>query len=246
MLAYIYQVDEQSLGEVMIYDLISKRSESLSIARERSHTLSWSPGGRYLLLISGTAAVSQHTVVEAATGTDLHETRSLGYAWSPDGHRLALGLIQPLETPISVEPGDALSLGILDLETGEQQIVFEGTAERLYFPHVWLPDGRLLFERLDWNEAAKTGDYSRWTVRYVDGRVDDPQPAQEIPIIFDREAILARLPEDFRTASTHSFSWSPDEQWMVFRSSGGIYLFNWVTGGEPSLLVEGAAPAWQP
>lgn len=245
-LAYIHQVDKQSPGRVRFYNLSSEQSKTLTLTLQHPGTVNWSPNGRYLLLDSGTSALRQLTVVEVASGAPLYELSAFGYAWSPDSLHLALGLRQPVDTPLSLETGDSVSLAILALETGERRIIFEGTSEHLYFPRGWLPDGRLLFEQLHWDEQTYTGDYSRWTVRYIDGRVDEPQPAQEIPTAFDRDALLKRLPEDFRNASTHSFSWSPDGQWIVFRSSGGLYLSEWEAGGEPYHLTDGTAPAWQP
>jgi len=245
-MAYIYQVDEQNFGQVMLYNLDEERSEALVEAPERAGALGWSPDGRHLLLDSGAGAVRQLAVVEVASGAVLFETSALGYAWSPDGLHLALGLCQPLDKPLSLETGDSVSLVIFTLETEETPVVLEGTSERLYFPRAWLPDGRLLFEQLDWDERVQTGDYSRWTMHYTAGRIDEPQPAQDIPTAFDREAILARLPEGFRSAATHNFSWSSDGQWMVFQSGSSIYLFDWAAGGEPHRLADGTSPVWQP
>ncbi|MEJ5308605.1 MAG: hypothetical protein WHX52_02430 [Anaerolineae bacterium] len=245
-LAYIHQADGQNHGQVVLYAVDAEQSDTLVEAPEHAGALEWSPDGRHLLLDSGTGAVRQLAVVEVASGAVLYETSALGYAWSPDGLHLALGLRQPLDTPISLETGDSVSLAILVLEAREMQVVFAGTSERLYFPRAWLPDGRLFFEQLDWDERLQTGDDSRWTMHYITGRIDEPQPTQDIPTAFDREAILARLPEEFRSASTHSFSWSSDGQCMVFQSGNSIYLFDWAAGGEPRLLADGASPVWQP
>lgn len=245
-LAYIHQVDEQNLGQVMLYNLDEERSAALVEAPERSGELEWSPDGRHLLLDSGTGSVRQLAIVEVASGAVLYETSALGSAWSPDGLHLALGLCQPLETPLSLETGDSVSLVILTLETGEKQVIFEGTSKQLYFPRAWLPDGRLFFDQLDWDERIQTGDYARWTATYTSGHIDEPQPAQDIPAAFDRDAILARLPDEFRSASTHSFSWSSDGQWIVFQFGNGIYLFDWKAGGEPRYLADGTSPVWQP
>ena len=133
-------MDEQNFGQVMLYNLDAERSIALGEAPEHAGALEWSPDGRHLLLDSGTGVARQLTVVEVASGAVLYETSALGYAWSPDGLHLALGLRQPLQTPISLETGDSVSLVILTLETGGSQVIFEGTPERLYFPRVWLPD----------------------------------------------------------------------------------------------------------
>jgi hypothetical protein len=78
------------------------------------------------------------------------------------------------------------------------------------------------------------------------GTLTEPQPADHIPVRFDREAILARLPEDVRDTSTHAFSWSPDGAWVVFQSRGGVYLFAWTAGDGLHHLTDGTAPTWQP
>jgi len=249
-LAYIYAERKNGLRQAVLYELSSQSRHTIGISDKRLRRLSWSPNGRYLILDSGSSIVSHLALVEVATDQVIHELDAVGWAWSPDSQRLALGQIRPLETPISVEPTDSVSLAMLEINQQEVHVVFEGTSCVLYFPHSWLPDGRLLYDRLDWDENVQAGEYSRWTL-ILNERVSDPQPARNIPLAFDQQAILARLPVEFQdNTSTHSFSWSADGRWVVFQAGGwpewGIYLFDWEEGGQPRRLADGTSPIWQP
>ncbi|HET89967.1 MAG TPA: hypothetical protein ENN99_04390 [Chloroflexi bacterium] len=249
-LAYVYQRDGDPARRIASYDLRGGQIAQLSAGEEDpfgSVEWSWSPDRHHLFLSIGTSLVRRLRVIETATDEIVYETGSAGGAyWSPDGHHLAFGQIEPLETPISLETGDSVSLAVLELATGGVSVLLEGTSATLYFPRAWLPDGRLLYEQLAWDERTHRGDWTLWTVHYHNGAAGEPQPAQDIPVAHDREATLARLPEAFQNPSTHSFSWSPDGRWVVFESGRSLYLVNWDEGGEPIHLVDGTSPAWQP
>jgi hypothetical protein len=249
-LAYVYQEKAEEPRRAALYRLDTGQTKLAGAPEERLRSLAWSPNGRYLLLDSGTSIAGQIAIVEVASGQTVHESlTAVGFAWSPDGQRLALGQLQPLEDPISVEFGDSFSLAVLEVGAGASRVVLTDTSEVLYFPRAWLPDGRLLYDRLDWDEDAGTGEHSRWTVT-VDGLVSTPEPAANVPPAFDREVTLARLPKAFREESTGSFSWSPDGRWLVFHTrldrEMEVYVFDWEQGGEPVRLIDGTSPAWRP
>jgi dipeptidyl aminopeptidase/acylaminoacyl peptidase len=250
VVGYIYEKEGQLSRQVVLYELDTQHIRTVAPhvseqwLYETLRRLTWSPNGRYLVLDMGTSLARHLIVIEASTGQLIRELIATGYAWSPDGNRLAFGQPRPLERPISLEDGDSYSLAVLTIGQEEPRLVFEGTSKTLYFPQAWLPDDRLLYERLDWDEETQSAKHSLWTVVLDDG-VGEPQPAQGIPPAFDRDAILARLPwgsQDW----IGPFSWSTDGRWVVFQVGQTIYLFDWEASGPPYNLTYGSDPAWQP
>ncbi|MBN1658225.1 MAG: PD40 domain-containing protein [Anaerolineae bacterium] len=248
-LAYIYQESAEEPRRATLYRLDGGLPVSVGTPEQTLRSLAWSPDGRYLLLDSGTSMAGRFEVVHPATFDSVYRASGVGFAWSPDGGRLALGRLQPLQDPIGIESGDSVSLAILEIGEQTPRVILTGTPEVLYFPRAWLPDDKLLYDRLDWNESTGTGEYSQWTV-IVGDEVGTPQPVERVAPPYSRDATLARLPEQFQNATTGSFSWSQDGRQLVFhtRLDGqmDIYLFDWEQGGEPVRLVGGTSPAWRP
>ncbi len=249
-LACILQERDGGARQAVLYDLPTRQRRLIGPADEHLARIVWSPDGRYLVFDSGTGLVRDLRIVEVAGGQVVREVEAVGYAWSPDGCCLALGQIQPLEQPISIEPLDSVSLAVLRMEEEAPRTLLEGTAQVLYFPKVWLPDGRLVYERLDWDESRQEGQRSLWAIEFQGGNVGEAQPVEELPPRYDREAVLERLPAEFRSIEVGPFSWSPDGRRVVFHAGQwpdlAIYRFDWVEGGPPHRLTEGTFPCWQP
>jgi hypothetical protein len=211
--------------------------------------LSWAPDGQHLLIDYGTGNVRGVHIVAMPTGQTVREMSVIGSAhWAPDGKRLAFSQRQELEVKHPDEIGDALSLAVWEIGQAEPGVVLEGTYEMSYSPQAWLPDGRILHFQYAWNAAEnRPGESSLWTINPDEAA--EPQPAQDIPLGYDREAMKAELPEEFR-ADAWRLSLSPDEHWLVFQwgpwPDRGVYLLDRQAGGEPVQLVLGMEPAWQP
>ncbi len=77
----------------------------------------------------------------------------------------------------------------------------------------------------------------------------DARPAQDIPLAYDPQALLARLPAALRDTAG-AFSWSRDGRWVAFQAGGypdlGIYLFDTQAGQAHLRLAGGTAPALRP
>jgi len=247
-LAYISR--QGPFGQAFLYSLNSRQAQPIGpVVDFNPHTLNWSADGRYLLVNSGTSIISTATILEVPTGQVAQQLQVETYTWSPAGHRLAFGREHPLATPLPIEAGNSIDLAVLDVEQGTVRVVFEGSSTVLYMPKAWLPDGRLLYDRLDWDPTTQTGTNSPWTIT-VDDAVGVPQPATDIPPQFDRAAVLARLPADLQDSVTGFFSWSSDGQWVLIQAQEGgqtvIYRFDWKTGGQPVRLADGSSAVWQP
>jgi Tol biopolymer transport system component len=247
-LAYISR--QGPSGQAFLYSLSSQQAQPIGPVEDSNpHTLNWSADGLYLLLDSGTSVISTATIFDVATGQVAQQLQVELYAWSPTGHRLAFGREHPLATPLPIGAGNSIDLVVLDAAQGTELVVFEGSSTELYTPQGWLPDGRLLYDRFDWDPATQSGEDTLWTVT-VDDTVGVPQPAADIPPQFDPAAVLARLPADLRDSVTGFFSWSPDDRWVLFQVQEGnqtvIYRFDWKTGGQPVRLADGSSAVWQP
>ncbi len=254
-IAYIAGASADANRQVAICDLDRQQVTTLSLTIADPwvvQTMSgahWSPNGRYLLLDSGTGELRDLTVVDPNTGGTKATVRAYGYAWSPDGERLAIGEPHPLATPIRLGNGDSRSLSVLTIGDQAPNVLLEGTDQDLYDPRIWLSNGELLFEQITWNENAQTSASSRWLVD-PDSGVLEPKPAKDIPPDRDHDLVLARLPKEFQDASSGVASRSPDGNWLVFAAASGarrgMYVLKWTSGAEPRRIADGTSPVWQP
>jgi len=250
-LAYLHGASPQmpTARSLFVYDLASQTNQAIAVNIadewffEALREVEWSPNGLYLLLDAGTGATRRKVVVDAAAGGVLNDFSTPRCAWAPDGGRLVLGQLTPLDTPISIETGQSLSLAVLTVGQTDAAVILEGTAAVLYTPQAWLPDGRVLYNQFDWDEGSFTGVDSQWTI-VIDDPAAAPQPAQDIPIMVDTEAIRAGLPDSVRD-NAYGFSWSGDGGRLVFQSDSRIYMYDWSGGGPLTDLGPGTDPAWQ-
>jgi len=250
-LAYVCEQIQDAVRQVIIYEVARQDWYAIDPLMPYLSQIVWSPDGCYLTLDGGTSIVRTLKLITTTTMQIVQELTAVGYAWSPEGRYLAVGKRQPLQKPLSVAPVDAVSLAVWQPDSAHLTLIFTGTAEALYFPKNWLPDGRLLYDRLAWDEENQTGHHSLWTITYMDDVVSEAQPATNVPPAYERDTILARLPLTFQKSSTGSFSWSPDGRRMLLCAGTwpdvGIYLFNWAEAGHvPAYLFPGTSPQWQP
>lgn len=259
-LTYVYAEGENEPWQVILYDLSRQQAQPLKLdisdgwVHRTLGQAMWSPDGRYLLLDYGTSPARGLILVEIATGQVVQEFGTEGgHAWSPESDAVVIGQRRPLDEPISVECGDAVSLAVLEVGAAEPQVLLEGSAEVLYSPRAWLPDGRILYNRGDWDEAAQSGDESLWTVTWEDGQVGEPQPADDLPLHYDCDTVREHIEETVNVPVTGFIgfiSWAPDNRHLVFQTGTypnyGIYLLDWESDDPPRRLADGISPTWRP
>jgi len=245
-LAYIYEDPRSGVRNIHLYDLLRGIDRPVEALQDPFlSNVTWSPDGRYLAGDIGCCPEGRILrIIDINDKQVVGEYEySLGYAWSPDGKRLALGVEQPVEPPIPLGGGHSNSIVIVEVGKNALQKVVEGSREHLYWPVAWLPDGRLLYGRICIEEGTSP---ELWEIEIEEDKIHKPQRAVDIPAIYDRQRVLSRLPSELRNSQTGEFSWSPDGQWVVFHTKQGIYLLNWAEDGKPQYLVEGTRPVWQP
>ncbi len=203
----------------------------------------WSPNSRYLALDLGTYVIRAIKIVDVAADKLVASFSMLAYrgmAFSPDGSKLAIGLIEVDKEDRPYNP----TVTILHWATGRRQVVVQGKTEKDSYETVaWLADGRLLYKRYE----QPSGKESVWTI--IPGTNAEPQPASNIPLEYDSEAVMARIPEGLRSPYAR-FSFSPDKTWLAFEGKDGnrsvIHIMSWKTGELIGSIADGSNPAWQP
>lgn len=251
-MAYIRYDDAQTLagGRVWLYDMQMGRASAIGPELERLTGIAWSPDGHYLLLDVGTSINRSLSVFELSSGDVIEDLGSLGgYAWSLRGDAVAIGLRQPLTASLSLETGDSVSLAVKVVGQPEPMVLLEGDAETLYFVRAWLPDARILYARLDWDEAAQSGTSSWWTLAFDGEQLDaEPQLATDFPLPYQPE-ILDRVQSRISPTIFGVIAWSPDYRHSVVAagppSAPDLYRVDWNTATSHR-LTSGVSPAWRP
>lgn len=262
--AFAWSPDGQTLaylvnGAAWLYDMQNGKCKCLLSAlpdHDLGLRLSWSPHKQYLVLNEGTSLSQRLSIIEVATGSVVRKIDVIGYAWSPDEENLLIGKRHHLEKPITVQPGDAVDLAVIspgDPKT-PPDVLLEGSAQVLYFPFDWLSDGQIQYSRLDWDEAAQTGEQSYWAAPWKNGELGEPEPIsypyQHNGDAQMRQRIVERLQlgDDYDPGTLY-WTWSPDHTHLVVeveQRGRELYLLEWESSAPPRFLGSGKEPRWRP
>ncbi len=248
-LAYVRETGSDSSYEIVLLDMASQAQHTVSALRDPMlASVSWSPDGRYLVGDVGCCATGRELVLLDPEG-QVHRRipYSVRDAWSPDGRHLALGREVPLDQPIPIEAGDSASVIVLDVVSGVEQVVAQGTSEALYSPVCWLSEKTLVYRQLLWKEASQQGQHELWQVA-----IDDPlKPVElttDLPSDCTGSVAVTMLPAELREGVGKA-SWSPDKQWIVVSVTQdgrpSVYLIQSISY-TVRRLVAGAEPVWRP
>ena len=113
-----------------------------------SSGMSWSPGGRFLMVDSGTDIFRRLSFLDTLTD-DLREiTAFMGGIWSPTGCCLAVALGTDVVPPLEIHDGRTLSVHLFDPSTGELTPVAHGDRTTYWQPYLWNNDGLFLKQDL--------------------------------------------------------------------------------------------------
>jgi Tol biopolymer transport system component len=250
-IAYIRDTDVAEQKEIVLLDITSQMETAIPESRlPMLADVTWSPDGHFVVGDLGCCVTGRSLVLFDADNKRIYKkiTYSQGYAWSPDGKRLALGRAVPLQQPISVESGDSSSVILLDLQTGAEKLIAQGSRESLYSPDCWLSVTTLIYRELVWNEQNQRGDYKLWQVM-PDIKGKPVELASGTTPDCDNNVAYNALPSNLRAAGVGRVSWSPDRQWAVLSINNGttrtIYLLQ-IASHSVHQLMDGNEPFWQP
>ena len=144
LLAYIRNNAEEESREFVLYHEGDEISEKI-LADEFASSVSWSPGGKYLLLDSGTSAHRSIRIVNMETGTQVEVNGIISYLWSPGGTVLALGVAEEVEPATPVEDGKTYTTAVMYLEKEKHiKTIVKGTSDFSTTPLLWLDQDTLV------------------------------------------------------------------------------------------------------
>lgn len=166
---------------------------------------------------------------------------------SPDRRRVAYRQLAPVggdvieaSWPVSVpvQGGTAADLIVVDLETGERQVVDQGGA----LAWEWSPDGdRLAFL----TTGSTTRPVGRWSFWSVDGTAPATEATPDF--VFSRKYVQSYLP--FFAQYAHSVTgWAPDGSAFAFAGTidgdRGIWIQLLDDAAEPARIADGDFVTW--
>ena len=248
-LACVHEIGSDSSHEIMLLDMVSQTQRTFSALRDPMlANVSWSPDGRYLVGDVGCCASGRVLVLLDADGqVQRRIPYSFRYAWSPDGRYLALGREVSLDQPIPIETGNSTSVVVLDVASGAEQVVAQGTPEALYSPACWLSEKILVYRQLLWKEANQQGQHQLWQV-VIDDPLKSVEPRTDLPSDCTGSVAITMLPAELREGAGKA-SWSPDKQWLVVSVTQdrqpSIYLIQSISYAVRRMAA-GTEPVWRP
>ncbi|MBU7318996.1 TolB family protein [Paenibacillus oleatilyticus] len=131
--------------------------EIIGIASRVGHVI-WSPNSKWLMVDSGTSPIRTGQLVDPASGQIILEVSYIGagqISFSPDNSRLlyARGSEKLPSVKDHYVEGGRISIIVLDLRTGKEQIVKQGTETVDYHFPKWKDDGQISYTKIT-NSAA--------------------------------------------------------------------------------------------
>lgn len=242
-LAYLRESDLQR--ETVVLNVNSGTRFTIPALRESMLTaVSWSPDGRYLLGDVGCCPTGRELVLLDLVHTQvLHRLPySFGYVWSPNSVHIALGRDGWVDPPLPIESGATSNLVLLDMRSGAEQILVQGTREALNYPVCWFSSKILVYSQLLW----QTGQRKFWQITLDD--LSKPIELASVPPDCDSATLTQILPPELQKGIGAS-SWSADKQWVVFSvtqdSRSQIYVVNVLLRTARQVAI-GTGPVWRP
>ena len=179
--------------------------------------LDWSPDGSLLAIAGGVETTSGEGVRDGLQDARIHlytpssgTMRSLddtlgviSLAWSPDGGRIAYAESQPTE-----DYGTGQALWVIDVETGQQEVLTEWYPALHGIGPVWSPDG----ERIAYQRRAGCCERHEVVLVTPDDRSEQAGLASEVVMPIERTTADGSSLELFPWRVT----WSPDGTYLLY------------------------------
>jgi Tol biopolymer transport system component len=158
--AYV-QGDAQILeGQMFLWRVGDKEPSVINNVQGRICEFFWSPNSKYVITDLGTSAQRQGFIVSAKKLEKIAEVNYTGNpCWSPDSKLVAVGVVTPVEPLPPWELDGTVDLALYDIETGNLNVIEEGSHEVYYRPSSWESKGTLLYEKHNVN----SGDVEKFT-----------------------------------------------------------------------------------
>jgi WD40 repeat protein len=169
-----------------------------------SSGMTWSPGGRYLMVDSGTDVFRRLSIFDTLTEKLRETVTFMGVLWSPTGCCIAVAMGKEVDPPLEIHDGRTLTVHLFDPANGESSLIAEGDRQHYWQPYLWDSNG-LILKRDLWADYNSPQYFRYDTVTKTLTQIQKPGTPQP----------PTDLPQEIR--EIWSYQISPDRNYVLFQ-----------------------------